>query len=254
MRRKTILLASVAGAMLAAAPAQANGFYFSAFGGANFIQSKDALLTNNNGNTFAARFDPDTGFLIGGAVGIGVDHWLQGLKVELEASYRRNDVGGQWAVTTNDSLLGVGAQAVTSGPISANMSTFALMANAWYEFEIGTRFKPYFGGGVGWARAQLDGAFEFDRVRNAGVNAQVNQFGEFTNERSGFAYQLGAGITSQVMPGVSLGLGYRYFDGPNTEIFFGGKIGQVSAQASSSTIKFDNVNHSVALSLNIDIN
>jgi opacity protein-like surface antigen len=130
------------------------------------------------------------------------------------------------------------------------------MANAWYEFSIGSRFKPYFGGGIGWAQSELNGVF----VNEAPIDLQaaaVNPFSGFNVQNSGFAYQLGAGITSQIMPGVSLGLGYRMFNAPDTEIFFQGKlvgdaVGPAAANESNS-INFSNISHSVALTLTVDI-
>ena len=34
----------------------------------------------------------------------------------------------------------------------ADMSTWSVMANLWYDIDIGSKWKPYFGGGVGYAR------------------------------------------------------------------------------------------------------
>lgn len=251
MRLTSMLMASTAALVLvAAAPAHANGFYFSTFGGGNFLESQDRVFTGEV-STLRAHFDPDAGFLLGSAVGLGLDNWLAGLKVEIEASYRRNSLGGHWI--DNGLLVGLDqldAQAVTSGDISGFASTFALMTNAWYEFSIGTRFKPYVGGGVGWARSKIDGVFERSNLVNGQVfAAAINPFSGFVLENSGFAFQLGAGVTTEVMPGVSLGLGYRYFDGPNSEFTFGGLISSLN-----DGVKFDNVNQSVALSLTIDIN
>jgi len=259
VRRKTLLLASVAALVVVAAePSFADGFYFSTSGGANFMRDRDGTFTTDffrSGATYDAHYDFQTGFMLSSAIGFELDRWLHGLKVELEASYRRNKVGGHWSVTTDSPDI-VSPDALATGDISAHASTFALMANAWYEFDIGTRFKPYVGGGVGWARSSLDGAFGETRL---GITAaDVNPFFGFNIQNQGFAYQLGAGITSQIMPGVSLGLGYRYFDAPDTEIFFAGKIigsGDVSPAASGdNSIKFDNVSHSVALTLTVDIN
>lgn len=259
MRRKAILLATVAGTALAfvePALAAPTGMYFSVSGGANFMQSEDGSFSTFRNTTVVEHIDPKTGFLISSAVGLELENWLHGFKVELEASYRRNELGGHWEATRSElNLSSVGAQAFASGGVEGHSSTFALMANAWYEFNIGTRFKPYFGGGVGWAKSKTDGALEDNLVSLTA--AAVNPFGGFSAESSGFAYQLGAGITSEIMPGVSLGIGYRYFDAPNTELFFGGKLignGIGAAALSDGEIKFDNVSHSVALTLTVDIN
>lgn len=253
MRRKLSLLASAAGAALIfGQPAFADGLYFSTFGGANFVSDHNNSTTSGRA-TLNENFDFNTGFVIGSAVGLELDRWLHGLKVELEASYRRNKLDGHWSITTSGSPFIVGADALESGSINGHSSVFALMANAWYEFDIGTRFKPYFGGGVGWARSRLDGAFDQGSLISS---TAVNPFNGWVVENDGFAYQLGAGITSQIMPGVSLGLGYRYFDAPDTDLFFSGKIlaGSVNAQARTDSLKFDNVSHSVALTLTVDIN
>jgi OOP family OmpA-OmpF porin len=257
VRRRVVLLASVAAAaLIMAEPAFAEGFYFSASGGANFTGDEDGTFTTRGG-TYGVRFDSDTGFLISSAIGLELDRWLHGLKIELEASYRRNSLGGRWTFTSSEVFVtpgNVDAAAVATGPVDGHTSTFALMTNAWYEFEIGSRFKPYFGAGVGWARSQLDGAFESNGLPSA---LAFNPFTGFSVQNSGFAYQLGAGINSQIMPGVSLGIGYRYFNAPDTEVFFSGKlINSVIAEApfrNDGSVKFDNVSHSVALTLSIDI-
>jgi opacity protein-like surface antigen len=256
VRHKAILLASAASAALfAAQPAVAEGPYLSVSGGTTFIQDKDGEFEQffRGSNTYGAHFDPDAGFLISTALGLELDHWLAGLKVEIEGSYRRNHVGGGWTRTETEVVI----HALSSGPIDAHLSTFALMANAWYEFSIGSRFKPYFGGGIGWARSQVDGVFVEPTNVVQGLADTINPFEGFHVENSGFAYQLGAGITSQISPGVSLGLGYRFFDGPNNEFFFGSAIPSLTAAASSAGeghVKFDNVEQSVILSLSIDVN
>jgi OmpA-OmpF porin, OOP family len=253
MRNKTILLATVAGATLfVAQPAFAEGFYFSTSGGANFVSDPHDVTFTTREGTYDAHFNFDTGFVLTTAIGLELDRWLHGLSVELEASYRRNKIDGRWDFTS-ERLLAIHDAAVSSGEVNGHASTFALMANTWYEFDIGSRFRPYFGGGVGWAHSQFEGILADNRLV---TSLAVNPFNGFTVNSSGFAFQLGAGITSQIMPGVSVGLGYRYFDGPNSDIFFSGKFigsGVSDAAASGNDLKFDNINHSVALSLTVEI-
>ncbi len=240
MRLKRLLLASSALALFAgASTAQADGLYISAFGGANFAQdsSAGALFTDGASTQITANWatDADTGFVIGGAVGTHLDKWVQGLRVELEASYRRNDVSGVWGTagfTDTTDLVS------SSGTIDANLSTFAVLANAWYEHDMGWKVKPYVGGGIGWARTKFDGA-------------SISPLIVFDRENDGFAWQLGAGFNYEASPGVNVGLGYRYLNGPDinepfdVDVFFFGK---------QSFGKVDNDNHSVLLNLTIDIN
>jgi opacity protein-like surface antigen len=78
---------------------------------------------------------------------------------------------------------------VTDGSIS----TFAVMANAWIDFDLGM-VKPYVGGGVGVA---------FNEVSvGALLTGQENQL----------AWQLGGGLNFDVGEKTSLGIGYRYMD------------------------------------------
>ncbi|NOT42560.1 MAG: porin family protein [Alphaproteobacteria bacterium] len=232
MHSRKLWLATTAVAALATAQqAQADGMYVSVFGGANF-QKDDSHVAGSIPTYFEIHnTDPDTGFVIGGAIGTGLDNWVKGLRVELEASYRRNDVGGDW----QDGFTFYGAYTNT-GSIDANSSTFAIMANVAYDIEMGWKIKPYVMGGAGWARTKFEGAEFFT---GGGTNTS------FDVENSGFAWQLGAGFNYEVAPGVDVGLGYRYFDGPNSSYFAGKNI---------APIDHDNTNHSVMVNLTIDTN
>ena len=230
---KRYLLASAAVATLAATgQAQARDFYVSVLGGGNWWQDQSHAGGGESGTVL--HFDADQGFMIGGAVGVHLDNWLRGLRTELEASYRRNRMNGQWSTSEGD-----------TGAIIGHVSTFALMANVWYDIDIGTKFKPYVGGGAGWARSHIDVAlFTSDGA------GRPNPSSEF--DVSGFAWQIGAGINYPVMPGVDLGLGYRYSVEPGLSLKNGGEFGG-EGFGGENPFKIENQNHSVALTLTIDI-
>jgi opacity protein-like surface antigen len=227
MRMKEIFLASSALAVLVTAQeaSAASDLYVSVFGGANFLTDDSQVLDFGfYSTTETFRSDTDTGFVLGGAIGTNLDNWVNGLKVEMEVSYRRNDVGGTW---TNDN-------ASDAGFIDANLSTFAIMANAWYEIGIGSKVRPYVGGGVGWARTQADIAFV----------ATTGSSGSDQEENAGFAWQLGLGMNYEVAPDVDVGIGYRYFVGPRFDEF----------HPFNSDAVHDNENHAVQVNLTIGIN
>jgi opacity protein-like surface antigen len=227
------LLATAAFAVLAGVQqAHADGMYVSVFGGANFQQDEShfAVRATTFAGSEAHNTDPDTGFVIGGAIGTGLDNWVKGLRVELEASYRRNDVGGDFQTGFYGGFYN------STGSIDANTSTFAIMANVAYDIEMGWKIKPYVMGGAGWARTRYEGA----EIYTTGSTNTT-----FDVENSGFAWQLGAGFNYEVADGVDVGLGYRYFDGPDSSYFAGKNI---------APINHDNTNHAVTVNLTIDTN
>lgn len=229
---KRYLLATAAIAVLASAgQAQAKDLYVSVLGGANWWQ--DQTQASGESST-VIHFDADTGFVLGGAVGLHLDNWLHGLRAEIEASYRRNDINGHWATSESD-----------TGTVRGHVSTFAVMANVWYDIDIGSKFKPYIGGGVGWARSHFDGAIL--------TSSGATRSGEGTTsfDAAGFAYQLGAGFNYEIMHGVDLGIGYRFTVDPRLRFKDGGEFGGEGFGGEGYTL--DNHNHSVALTLSVDI-
>jgi len=229
---KRILLASAAMAVLASSgQAQARDFYISVLGGANWARDFSAVVTTGNTDGQLSGH-VDTGFMIGGAVGVHLDRWLQGLRAELEASYRRNRLHGDWSTTDGPE----------SGPFSGHESTFAIMANLWYDIDCGSKFVPYIGGGAGWSRHRVSFvAADVDDLSTTNGPSSSVQI-----ERSGFVYQLGAGVNYEVMHDVRLGLGYRFFHAQDLKAI-------LEIDSNEAPLKINGDNHTVALSLTIDI-
>jgi opacity protein-like surface antigen len=232
---KRVLLATTALAMFAGAGQVQAGddFYLSVLGGANFLSDSSAAFGDES-ETHLYSTDGDTGFVLGGALGTHLDKWAKGLRVELEASYRRNDLGGNWFESDTET-----GTVTFGGPIDGNMSTFAIMANLWYDIDIGSKVRPYVGGGVGWARTRADAVF-VTTFRN---DSPASGTHDTTNlENSGFAWQLGVGFNYEVAPDVDVGIGYTYFRGPHFhDTFFEGEG------------NLDNENHAVSAHLTIGI-
>lgn len=237
MKMKRALLASTALALFAVAQeAQANSLYISVLGGANW-QEDSSSIDFDEGSTLSMNIDPDTGFVVGAAFGTHLDNWIKGLRGELEMTYRRSDAGGNFVHTTF-------YDGTTTGIVDANLSNFAIMANAWYDFNVASKLRAYVGGGAGWARAKMDGALA--------SYSGYSSYAQFSNETTGFAYQLGIGLAYPVADGVEVGIGYRYFNGPNFRVFvdpiFSGKNSPEYSQ------KFENDSHGAMLHLKINMN
>lgn len=243
MFSKRILLASSALAVLASVTqAHAGDYYVSVFGGANWQANDKSGFQSGPSSTVtfgttAYRLSSDTGFAIGGAVGLHLDQWLHGLRAEVEASYRRNKLKGNWAVTTFFTHA--------AGDINGHDSTFALMANVWYDVNVSQKWTAYLGGGAGWARRNINGALATTFTTNS---SNTTHYGHgFNVHESGFAWQVGAGVNYEIQDGVHLGVGYRYFRGPDVrnDIFLG---------KHDLPVNFDQDNHTVQLELSVDIN
>lgn len=233
MQNKKLWLATTAIALLGSIPqAQADGLYVSVFGGANFVAEESAAVDVGPGSTTETfSSDPDTGFVIGGVIGTHLDKWAKGLRTEIEVAYRRNDVGGTW-------FDGDGSSSFEAGFIDANVSTFTIMANAWYDINIGSKVVPYVGGGVGWARSQAKVAFIETTPTSGDFDTDVI-------ENSGFAWQLGLGFNYEVAPDVDVGIGYRYLVTPKFAEFL-----LVNTDGDHDNVQ----NHAVQINLTVGIN
>jgi len=223
MKTKLTLLASTTLAFLAlSAPAQAagSGWYVNLSGGANWVSDDGFFASTIGGDTLTFSPDSDTGWMISGAVGLSLNNMMQGLRVEAEVAYRENQVDGVWASDTG---------ITDNGPLDYDHSTLSVMANVWYDFSLGN-VRPYVGGGIGWAETDLDGAFV------SGKDPVIDR------SEDGFAWQLGAGVNFDISPNVQLGLGYRYFEGPDV------RIGSAfSGNAASGDV--ESQNHTAVVSL-----
>lgn len=151
-------------------------WYVSGMAGATFLNDQD-----NNGSGLNFTTHPDTGYNISGALGRYVTN---NIRVEGEIGYRRADLG-----------------LVTNGPTSqagGNSHATSFMANAYYEFPLGRGWKPYVGGGIGFADVSAD---------------KWTQSGTKLVDDSDvvFAYQGGGGIGYEIDPRNTIFVDYRYF-------------------------------------------
>lgn len=230
MRTKLALLATTAlAAMAIATPAEAagSGWYLSLTGGGNWLDDNSFSVAAAP-DTFVFNSESDTGYIIAGAVGLSLGNMMQGLRVEAEVAYRQNQVDGAW---TSDTAAGA-PNPGDVGTLDYDHTTLSVLANAWYDFDV-IGFKPYVGGGLGWADVEVDGAYLLSLL----PSPRPLNFSD-----SGFAWQLGAGVNFQVAPSMQLGIGYRYMSGPEVTI-----LGPDPDNTVPGTIDSDN--HAAVLTL-----
>lgn len=239
--KKYLLTTTAAGAVMAmTAPAQAE-WYMSVFAGTNYLDDQPGIATQVGTSvnypfagccsiysiyTFASFYftdvEVDDGYVVGAALGMGLDDYVPGLSVELELAKRNNDAKiGSGSYTfyysayyyNNFTPCSVSLTSFCAfyGPIvTATGGTFSvnegkivglsLMANVWYEFDVDFAVRPYIGGGVGVAMVEYD-----------------SRSGLRELEKNSFAYQLMAGIAIDLTDTLALGLEYRYFDAPDID-------------------------------------
>lgn len=190
--------------MAIATPAEAagSGWYVSLTGGANWTDDDSFIVGPFGSSFFALNTEADTGYVVAGAVGLSLGNIWNGLRAEVEVGYRSNNVDGVWS----DNIVGT----PTTGTVDYDHKSFSVLANVWLDIPIGSGFTPYVGGGLGWADVSAEGAY----TCVFGCAAVI----PFDFSDDGFAWQAGAGINFGISPNVKLGIGYRYFQGPEPTI------------------------------------
>ena len=151
-------------------------WYVSIFAGAAIPEETHISYTGGN-----YLVDFKTGFTVGAVVGTNV---LPAMRGELELSYVEadSDTSTEAGVTVN---------------APGDVGTVFLLANLWQDFDIGMRFTPYGGFGLGMAFANVD----IDILNNGGG---------IDDTSTALGSQLGAGITFDVTDTVTVDAGYRF--------------------------------------------
>ena len=177
------LLATAAALTLSATTLSAQtlpeGYYVQGFLGYNQLQ--DTNLSGTIGGAPQSVFgDFDGGYGIGIAVGREIPQWSNsniGTRIELELSYRDNDVE-RLDFTGN----GAGNEANTSGDISST----SLFANVLFDFKQQGKFTPFVGFGLGAQRTS------YDLVYGNGVNIRDSDTSFAAQAIAGVSYDLNA--------------------------------------------------------------
>lgn len=186
MRSKVIASGVLTVALVAASASYAKdpifdkGLYVS--GSLGFLVPQD-VDGSDSGIDFTVEYD--NGYQLTGALGY---KYGNGLRAEAEIGF---------GSTEFDSVSGNG----TTVDLSADVDILSVMANVYYDFNAGSRFSPYVGGGVGFARIDVG-----DLTANLGgttVTASGDESTEFTA-----AGEIGLSIA--VSDSVVVAPAYRY--------------------------------------------
>ena len=100
-----------------------------------------------------------------------------------------------------------------------------VMLNAYYDFNTGTKFTPYVGGGIGLAHLKASSKF-------AGTDGADYAAGKIKESSNNFAWNLAAGVGYEVNRNITVDLGYRYVDnGDLTKTMYTGDRFKVESEA-----------------------
>ncbi len=110
------------------------------------------------------------------------------VRAEIEANLRGE---------ANKNIMNYDAANDTFDLTKTAVSSRSVMLNVFYDFDTGTKFTPYVGGGIGIAHLK------------AKIRAEDGKVSKSDNR---FAWQLGAGVSYAVTDSTALDLSYRYTD------------------------------------------
>lgn len=159
----------------------------------------------------------DAGFVVKGTAGYALTN---GLRVEGEIGYRKNNLDGM-NVKSPGSLVELAVPATTTysdfpshlqtlfhdavtgtQSLSGDISALTFMGNVYYDFDLGSGWKPYVGGGLGVASISLESKSASGRTLA-------------DDKDTVFAYQAGGGVGYEFAASedhaITVSLDWRYF-------------------------------------------
>ena len=194
----------------------ADGPYVGVGGGLSLLNDSDVTAPARGPYPpLNATASLDTGFVVKGTAGYALTN---GFRVEGEIGYRKNNLDNM-NVKSPGSLvkLAAPAYAALSTPhkmaaqdavtgthaLSGDISALTFMGNVYYDFDLGSGWKPYVGGGLGVASISLESKLTADGRTLADDKDTV------------FAYQAGGGVGYEFATSedhtITVSLDWRYF-------------------------------------------
>jgi opacity protein-like surface antigen len=224
--RKGLLAATLLTMPVAAANAQSwdprvTGVYVGAGLGFNYLMGQDGDVPNAVGGRTGYDIGYEWGYAGVLSVGYGFGN---GLRLELEGSYRQNDVD---TIKAN----GIGSLPRSGG----TARSYGAMVNALYDFNLGG-IAPYVGVGAGYQIQELDGV----GASQPGSGSVV-----IDGDQGAFAYQaiLGAALPIASVPGLALTAEYRFMGTFGHDI--DGTLTPATGPVRRFTFDADDLNHSI---------
>lgn len=162
-------------------------------GRAGYSMPDDSELTSSSLPGVKVNLGFKDNFVGAGAVGLRNGAY----RSEIEIGYQKNN------------LKSISASGITINPatvgLSGHVSALTTLVNAYYDFDTGSRLKPFITAGVGFS--VLKASFTVTGV--SGISS--------SDEDTVFAYQFGAGLGYAVTDKITIEAGYRYLSGQDAK-------------------------------------
>ncbi len=157
--KRTLILSVSALLTAVAMPANAQDAYGALYGGST--QLDDASFSGSiGGSTETVDTDFDSGFSFGAAIGYTfASAGNVNFRGEIDLSFAQNDA---------DTIDFSGNGAGNEGNVSGDIQSTRLFANVLADFQTGSAFTPYIGGGLGFGFHEFDVAYGGAPVRLTG--------------------------------------------------------------------------------------
>ena len=231
MSLRKLLLTTAAFAVVGAGAASADdysatGWYVGAGVGMNWLDDTSETADFNStdpATTGTVPFDVewDTGWVIDAEVGY---RWAENWRIELEASYRENDVDSVALVTPLTSPSG-------------DVEQFAVMANLLFDFDVTDTINFSIGAGIGAAQVEV----ELSAI-NTGLASTIRV--DESDQDWTWAYQGIAEVSFETSDQTEIYATYRYFVANDVDLlptapFFAPNVGNVfDTNFENHTLKF----------------
>jgi len=166
----------------------------------------DYVYSREDYNT-ASEVELDSGVSLLGALGCDYGDY----RLEAELGYQTSDIDAI-AYAERDGDLG------DPYDFEGDVSVTTLLANGYYDIDLGGSVECYLTAGAGVAQIDLDDVRSLEEdIDDDLVITVINRFGDsdpdytFNASETALAYQIGAGIAIPVSGGIMLDARYRYF-------------------------------------------
>ena len=234
--RAIFAAAAVASLPLVAQAQPVSGPYIAGGLGANWLQDTTLNGAVNNALGLKVENEFEVGYVGVLSLGWGFGN---GLRAEIEGSYRSNDV--------SDTKVG-GASIQNRASGTGTAVSYGVMANVLYDFDLGAALGgivPYIGGGVGYI---------WHDYQDVGASFSNGEKTVYNGDTGAFGYQaiLGAALPIASVPGLAVTAEYRFMGTTGHDI--NGTVNRTGQAQVRLNSDVDNFNHSLLIGLRYAFN